>query len=70
MKIEECWQELQMEKSRHEQTQGMLLEVCAAWRREHGEAFRFKDPYWNNDKRPSLLKRLGRTIWPFKLVVR
>jgi hypothetical protein len=69
MKIDECWFELEMERSRHEQTKGMLREVCAAWQREHGEEFRFKDSFWN-DKRPSLLKRLGRTIWPFKLVVR
>jgi hypothetical protein len=67
MKIADAFQELQTEKTHHQQTKGMLKEICSAWYREHGEDFRFTN--WPNDPRPSFLRRLGRVVWPFKLWV-
>ena len=67
MKIDECYQELQLEKDRHQQTLGMLREICGAWRREHGEAFQFKD--FTNDPRPSFLRRTLRVVLPFSTFV-
>lgn len=67
MKIDECYQELQLEKDRHQQTIGMLKEICSAWYREHGEDFRFR--HFPNDPRPSFLRRTLRVVWPFRLFI-
>lgn len=69
MKIDECYQELQLEQDRHQQTIGYLKEIRAAWYREHGEHFRFKDGFLN-DPRPSFIRRTLRVVWPFNLFVR
>jgi hypothetical protein len=67
MKIDECYQELQLEKDHHQQTIGMLKDICSAWYREHGEDFLFKD--FPNDPRPNFLRRTLRVVWPFRLFI-
>ena len=67
MRADEAFGQLQLEKDRHQQTIGMLHEICSAWYREHGEPFQFKD--LPTDARPSFVRRLGRVVWPFRLWV-
>ena len=69
MKIDECWQELQFERDRHQQTLRYYNQLRALYYRETGIDF---VPLEINptQMKPTFLRRLGRTIWPFRLWVR
>jgi hypothetical protein len=69
MKIEECWQELQMEKDRHQQTLRYYNQLRALYYRETGINFVPKeiDP---SQVRPGFFRRFARVVWPFRLFVK
>jgi len=68
MNIGECYQELQLEKARHEQTLRYYQQLRRLYRLETGINFvpLEIDP---TQVKPSFLRRVGRVVWPFRLWV-
>lgn len=69
MNIGECWQELQLERDRHEQTLRYYNQLRVLYYRETGIDF-VPMEIAPSQKRPSFFRRLGRVVWPFRLWVR
>ena len=68
MKIDECWQELEAERARHQQTLRYYHQVRALYYRETGINFVPKevDP---QQVKPGFFRRFGRVVWPLRLWV-
>jgi len=66
MKIEECWQELQGERARHQQTLSYYHKLRHLYYRETGINFvpEELDP---SQVKPGFFRRFGRVVWPLRL---
>lgn len=68
MKIEECYAALLLEKDRHEQTLRYYNQLRGLYYRETGINF-IPLEIEPAQTVPNFLRRLGRTVWPFRLWV-
>jgi hypothetical protein len=68
MKIDECYQELTMERERHRQTLCYYNQLRSLYYRETGINFvpTEIDPH---QVKPGFFRRFGRVVWPLRLWV-